>query len=302
MDAPGEAMQPPASRRAVFLLGLGAALGAALAAAGLVGGGHSGGGALPADVVARINGTAIRTEDYERAVAALAGDRRDGADVEQRRHVLDRLIDEELIIQRGLELGLARQDPKVRADLTAAVIASIVSEQADLQPSDAELERFYDEQRDFFVQPGRIRVRGIFRRVATGGDDAAALAQSQAAAQRLRAGEPFGAVRAALGDPEIAPLPDALLPQTKLMDYLGPTAVRGAVTLAVGEVSEPLRSNGGYYVLQMVERQADGARPFVDIRPQVLEEYRRRAGERALRAYLDDLRARAAVTVAPQLP
>jgi len=205
MDAPGEAMQPPASRRAVFLLGLGAALGAALAAAGLVGGGHSGGGALPADVVARINGTAIRTEDYERAVAALAGDRRDGADVEQRRHVLDRLIDEELIIQRGLELGLARQDPKVRADLTAAVIASIVSEQADLQPSDAELERFYDEQRDFFVQPGRIRVRGIFRRVATGGDDAAALAQSQAAAQRLRAGEPFGAERAELRDPEIAP-------------------------------------------------------------------------------------------------
>ena len=53
---------------------------------------------------------------------------------------------------------------------------------------------------------------------------------------------------------------------------------------------------------QMVERQADSARALADIKPQVLAEYRRGAGERALRAYLDDLRARADVVAVPTPP
>src|SRR5262249_25577691 len=156
---------------------------------------------------------------YERVVAGLASDRRDGIDDTQRRLVLDRLIDEELLIQRGLDLGFARQDRKVRADLTAAVIASVVSEHEDLQPSDAQLQTFYDAHRDFFTQPGRLRVQQIFFSVASTSGDAGALARAAEAVRRARAGEAFDAVRAALGDPEIAPLPDALLPPAKLVDY-----------------------------------------------------------------------------------
>jgi len=37
----------------------------------------------------------------------------------------------------------------------------------------------------------------------------------------------------------VSPLPDAALPPAKLLDYLGPTALRAALTLAPGAVGEP---------------------------------------------------------------
>jgi len=287
--------------RGVALLALGAAAGIGLAATGIVRPERKAGSTLPPDAAAQVNGVVIRAEDYERVVAGLAQDRRDGIDTALRRHVLDRLIDEELLVQRGLELGLVQHDRQVRSDLTAAVIASIVAQRDDAEPTDSTLQAFYDAHRDFFTEPGRLRLRQIVCRVATGADDAAALARAQQASRRLQTGEPFGAVQTALGDPEVSPLPDTLLPPAKLLDYLGPTALQAALTLRAGEVSDPVRASAGYHVLQVIERQGDTERAFAEIRPQVLAEFQRRNGEQALRVYLDDLRARADVMIAPTL-
>lgn len=288
--------------RPTLLLILGGATGIILAAIGLLRSGSATGHALPRDAVAMVNGQVIRLDDYQRVVNGLQQDRRSGADDAARQHVLDRLIEEELLVQRGLELGFARQDSKLRKDLTAAVIDSIVAEYEGVQPSEAELRSFYDAHRDFFTRPGHLRVRQIWCRVINPADAPAALDRAQQAVRRVRAGEDFTVVRKALGDPEVAPLPDALLPATKLADYLGPTAMRTVLSLQQGAVSDPVRSNTGYHVLQLVERQADSAPALEEIKPEVIAEFRRRAADQALRAYLDDLRGRADVVVAPKLP
>ncbi len=291
----------PGSRRAVALLLLGAAVGTVMAALGLAIPARDP-NRLPQGVVARINGEAIRRDDYERMLGALASDRRTELTASDRLHVLDRLIEEELLVQRGLELGLARHDRRVRSDLTATVIASIVAESSDLQPSDEELRAFYEAHRDFFTRPGRLRVRQVFNRVRGAADAPAALARARQATRRLRSGESFRDVRKTLGDDALPPLPDAPLPPAKLRDYLGPTALRVALDLEVGDASDPVRSGTGYHVLQVVERQGDVTPPLSEIRTQVVAELRRRAGEQKLRSYLDDLRNRADVVVSEELP
>ena len=60
--------------RARWLLALGAVVGIALAMAGLLAAPED--EALPAGTVTRVNDTFIRSEKFERAVAALASDRR----------------------------------------------------------------------------------------------------------------------------------------------------------------------------------------------------------------------------------
>jgi parvulin-like peptidyl-prolyl isomerase len=291
----------PPGRSGLLLLGLGAGLGIILAATGLVDVKRTGGSLPPRGAAALVNGELIRNEDFARTLAGVAADRRDGVDGQQRRLVLDRLIDEELLVQRGIELGLARHDRKVRADLTAAVIASVVAETEDVEPTPTELQSFYDENRAFFTRPGRLRLRQVFIDPAKDGGDGAARTRAAEASRRVRAGEPFAVVHAALGDPEVAPLPDALLPAEKLVDYLGPTVLAKVLGLAAGEVSEPIRSGTGYHVVQIVERQPDETPPLAEIQTQVVAEFRRRAGDRALRAYLDDLRARADVVLEPDL-
>jgi parvulin-like peptidyl-prolyl isomerase len=291
-------MQGKRSRRATALLVLGALAGLVLAAAGLAARSRPA-DAIPDDLVARVNGEPVRREDYDRLLAAMASDRREPVDDATRRHVLDRLIDEELLVQHALELGLVRSDRRVRADLTSAVISSVVSGREDRPPSDDELRKFYDRNRDFFAQPGRVRLRQIFFR-AGGDTDEAALVRAGDVARRLRAGEPFEQL-AALGDAPIAPLPDVPLPAAKLRDYLGPTVSQAALDLGDGAVGGPVRSANGYHVLQMLDRSAQAIPALQEIRNQVAAEYRRRGGEDALQAYLDDLRGRARIVRSERL-
>jgi peptidylprolyl isomerase len=288
---------PGRGTRATWLLAAGALAGLAAAAASLLG---PAGGAqtLPPGAIARVNGTLIRAEEYERLLAGLEGDRRTPLADEDRRRVIDRLVEEELLVQHALALGLARSDRRVRADLVSAVLGSLAAAGDGYAPGDDEVRAFYAENREFFAGPGRLWVRQVFLAVDEGREEAAR-ERAVTAARRLRAGEPIEGVRAELGSPEVAPVPDAPLPPAKLREYLGPTALLAAFDLAPGATSEPLRSAQGYHVLQLVERETGGAPPLEEIAPQVRSELRRRADDRALRERLDQLRAEADVVVAP---
>ena len=158
------------------------------------------------------------------------------------------MIDEELLVQRGLELGLARHDRRVRADLVQAVIASILADADERPPSDAEIAELYRESLDYFTRPGRLHVRQILVR----GEDETTWERARRVTERLRLGEALDRVAGELGDAEIAPLPDDLLPAAKLRDYLGPSALRSALALEPGEVSDPVSAAGGLRVLLLV--------------------------------------------------
>jgi len=298
------APEPAASaqRRARALLALGAAAGLALAGVGIMRPGPALEDVLPAGAIASVNGIAIRQEEFQRAVQALAADRRDPLAQEDERHVLDRLVEEELLVQRGMELGLAQHDRRVRGDIVAAVIQSVVSESEAKEPDDAELEAFYAENRDYFARSGRVAVRQILVRAEPVRADAEALARATEASKRLRDGEAFAAVDEALGDPQVAILPADALPLPTLREYIGPTAARAAETMAAGEISEPVRGSAGYAVLVLVAREPGDVPPLADVREEVRVEWRRRAGDTALRTYLDELRERADVRAPDVLP
>ena len=288
--------------RSTLFLAAGVAAGVLLAGLGLLAPSTGLKPGADAGTAASINDVAIRMLDYQSALAALAADRHGGLTPEDRRRVLDRLIEEELLVQRALELDLPRHDGRLRADLVRAVVASVLAEAESRVPETAEVESFYREHQDFFARPGSLRVRQVFLRVAAGADPAAAMARGEGAARRLRAGEAIEALRQELGDREVAAVPDALLPAEKLVDYLGPTVLRQALALPAGAVSEPIRSGTGVHVVQVVERIPGRTPPLEEVRREVEVELRRRAGERALRDYLEELRERATIWITADLP
>jgi peptidyl-prolyl cis-trans isomerase D len=187
-------------------------------------------------------------------------------------------------VQRGLELGLARHDRRVRGDIVAAVIQTVVARSEETSPDADALRAFYEENADYFAQTGRTLVQQILVRA------------------RPARGEPFAVVDEALGDPQVAPVPRAHLPASKLREYLGPTATHAALGLSVGEVGNPVRSSVGYHVIQIVAREPGRTPPLAEIEEAVRAEWVRRAGDRALREYLDELHDRADVRVVRELP
>lgn len=291
-----EATENRARRR----LAIGAALGFALAVGSLLSSPDA--ERLPGDAVARVNATLIRAESFEQALAAVESDRRSPLSEADRRAVLDRMIEEELLVQYGLALGLARSDGRVRGDLVSAVIAAQVANADGHDPTPGELIAFYRENQDFFAQPGRLHVRTLRVAGPPVRDEQAARERAERASQRLRAGEDFDVVRRELGDPEVAGVPDTPLPPAKLREYVGPSITELASQLDVGAVSSPIAFAGGFTLIRLEDRTPATTPPAQAIAEELRREYQRRAGERALRATLDGLREDADVTVRAELP
>src|SRR5262249_13701855 len=152
------------------------------------------------------------------------------------------------------------------------------------------------------ARAGRVRARQIVVKVIPGRTEEQARVRAAAAVARLRAGEDFAVVADELGDLGVVPLPEALLPTAKLIEYLGPPAAREAPDPDAGGVSEPVRSASGYTVLEVLERDSTTVPPLAEVEPQVRAELRRKSAEDALRAYLDQLRAKSDVRVGEALP
>ena len=69
---------------------------------------------------------------------------------EQVKLVLERLIDEQLLLQRGVELNLPQNSNPVRKMIINSMIDSILSENNDFQITDEVLIKFYNENTAFF--------------------------------------------------------------------------------------------------------------------------------------------------------
>jgi hypothetical protein len=221
---------------------------------------------LPAQAVAMVGHRPILRDQWLRAVAAVASERNVPLTAADQRHILDRLIDEELLVQHGIALGLPEQDPRLRSEMVQEVMRSASA--TTTQPADDELRAFYAANQDFFAQVARLRV----------------------AAWRVDAG---GARR------EFSPpLPDVLLPPSKLQTYLGPSLTAAAMGLREGESSAPVDG----VIVQVRQRQADAPPAFEQVRDEVSREARRRADEAAVRALLVSLRKQGHVVVEPDLP
>jgi len=282
----------------VWLLLAGAAIGLGLATFGLLER-RAEQVTLPREIAAVVGERTIRRIDYERVLAGVEGDLRSPIDDAMRRRVLDRMIDEELLVQRALDLGLAVIDRRVRGELTSGLIDSIVAEVDSQEPSDREVERHYEENIDFFTRPGRLRARTIYFSTRSDSTDPRGPAASRAAEAltRLRAGEPIDAVEQALGDEQVSPVPDTLLPASKVRDYTGPSILEAIMQLEPGRFSEPIESGGGLYIASTLEREPAIVPSLSEIEALVRQDLKRRRGDEALRDYLTTLRTQTPISI-----
>jgi parvulin-like peptidyl-prolyl isomerase len=287
------------SNRAQFLLALGMIAGLALALSSILQPGSSTQGPLPEGVAAIVNGTEISQESLESAVRALAADSQNPIGQAERNHVLDRLIEEELLVQRAVELELDVKDKSIRNRLAGAMIETIVAGVDQQAFSDEEVEAFFLKNRDFFSGAGRMWVRSLRFAARDDRHDAEALASAGEASARLRRGQSVEAVAEELEASPSPLMPQGLLPPAKVREYLGPTPTKAALGLNAGEVSDPIRVASAYFVLQMVARTPPSSPSLSAAAPQVRAEMRKRAGDEQLKAYLNMLRNRAEIRLPP---
>jgi hypothetical protein len=281
---------------------VGAALGLGLATFGLLED-REGSKELPSETAAIVGERSIRRVDYERVLAGVEGDLRNPIDETMRRRVLDRMIDEELLVQRALALGLADIDRRVRGELTSGLMDSIVNEADGQEMSDRQIARHYKENLDFFTRPGRLRGHTLFFSARKGDQDPRGSAASRAerALVRLRGGDSEQAVEKELADSQVSPLPDTLLPASKVRDYVGPTILQVLLKTETGFWSEPIQSGSGLTIAMPQDRDPAIVPSLEEIESLVRQDLKRRRGDEALRQYLAELKSQTPVAINPEL-
>jgi len=275
-----------------WLLLVGAALGLAISAWGLLED-RAERHVLSDETAAVVGERLIRRLDYERMLAGVEQDRRGPIDDATRRRVLERMIDEELLVQQALSLGLAAADRRVRGELVSSLVDSIVSEADGETPTADEVEAHFRESAGFFARPGRVRVETLF---FSARGEGSASTRAGVAKKRLEDGEDSAQVQQELADRELAEAPAALLPLTKLRDYLGPAVVEKLADLEVDQWSEPIAVGGDTWLVRIREREAVSEPPLAEVEPLVRQDLVRRRGDEALRRYLHALREATPVT------
>jgi len=286
------------ARTRLLLLTLGAITGLVVASVGLVDHWSLPSSGLPGDAVARVGDRLIPRQRYQQLLNDLVADKRSPVSNEDRQFVLQRLIDEELLILRGVELGMTETSPEIRKAIAGAVIMQVVTEAQVSIPDDTELRSLYDSDPGFFTRNNRYRVRW-WRLDGRGAD---ILKKGRDAHQQLGTGGEAGTVLQSFGFVRLVELPDTLLPMSKLIDYMGPELARQVTALADGRFTRPIDSDLGVHVLYLAEHKTGALASFEDIRAVVETEYQRRHADQALRDYLAWLRKRTEILIVESNP
>ena len=237
---------------------------------------------LPAGAVASVNGQPIARADYEAMVQRVAAQLAQPPGAAERAEILERMIDEELLIQRGIALGLPRSEGRLRSMLVTEVMNQALAGERSRPVQDAELTTFYASNAGYFSRPALLRVRRY------GFANAGAVAEFRTA---LEGGDLAG--MDGFAEARDAVLPDAGMPLPRLRDYVGEAQAARIAALAPGQILEQPQQDGRVDVYLLVEAQPGRTPDFAGIHAEVETEFRRRRDEQVLTEYLASLRAEA---------
>ena len=246
------------------------------------------------DAIAVVDGVPVPASVYETAIAGLVQAKLTPMTEADKREALERIVDEELLLRRALELGLAESDPPSRKALVNAMLQFSIADAAKLEPSEEELRKFYAERPKLIAPQPLITVRAV-------SIDQSEPDRTKKFVEAIRAGKDFKAATNLAGATPIL-LPNGPIIPSKIAEYAGPTIRDTALQLIAGRTAGPIPIGRRVVFVHVVERSEAPPPPLEEVRAVVAEEWRKRKTEEAFESYVKELRSRARITYAPTAP
>ena len=139
-------------------------------------------------------------------------------------------------------------------------------------PTEADLQKLYDENRASYMLEERRRTRHILIPI-TGDDDAGALKKAEGVLAEARAGKDFAEL-AKKYSTDITAKDGGELGFIERKQFAGPFG-DALFAMKVGEITGPVKSQFGYHIIKLEEIQAAEGKPFESVRAELDSQYRR---------------------------
>ena len=201
----------------------------------------------------------------------------------EERALVERHIDDEVMVREALALGLDRDDVVIRRRLAQKMAFITQDLHPAKEPSDSELERYLAQHAKRYAEPARVTFTHVFVQ-REGGNTERELRQLQHA---LEAGDD----PALRGDPFISGESFIHRSEPELAAVFGPTFARAAMELVPGRWTS-VESTYGLHVVRVGEREAERTPVLSEIRQRVRRDWLRDAMAETDRQERARLRAR----------
>lgn len=255
----------------------------------------------PFEGVVNINGYTIKQDEYEALKNKIAEILPAGTlnKPGQDKKLLEAMIEEYLLAQRALALGLGLSDVRLRKILAASLVEwqarDSLGEKVDLET----LEQFFVENERFFNPAGKVQVKRLkfncINKLCS--HDGRAYQRAKTAFEQLNQGDDFSVVKTMLADKEILTLPNLVVSSKELHHLLGKTLTDVAMSLTESEISQPIISAGSYHILVSIKREASKNFTLKSKKEAVLKEYNKRRQLTELRDYIAQLKADSSIEI-----
>lgn len=139
-------------------------------------------------------------------------------------------------------------------------------------PTEADLRKLYDENREAYVLEERRRASHILITVE-GDDDAAARKQAESVLAEARSGKDFAELARKYSKDSSTAVSGGELGFVQHKDFPGPFGDT-LFGMKVGDIAGPVKSQFGYHLIKLEEVQAGEAKPFDQVRAELDTQYR----------------------------
>ena len=299
------------------------------------------GGTTVEEIIARVDDQIITKSDYERAQSELDQEMRQrGATMqeisESHKELLRNLIDQQLWLAKGKELGITGETELVNRlneirkqynlatmedlekaakeqgvsfeDFKANIRNQIITQEVmrdqvgrKIAPTPGEVQRYFEAHKQDYAQPESVKLGEILISTGSQPDDPEKLAAAKAKADdieaRIHAGGDFSQLARSFSEGTTAAAGGDLGQYKK--GQLDPLFEQKTFGLKTGEVTEPIRTKQGFVILKVIQHVPGGVPQFKDVENDVEQNYFEAKAGPAMRQYLGELRDEAAIYIKP---
>ena len=230
--------------------------------------------------IARVGEKEISRQRFEEIIKVLDDQSNSELTLEKKNLIRERLIDEELLIQRAIELDLVRNDSLVKGNVIQTMFQYIINSNELVEPSEAELRDYFSKEKNYFSSGRRYKLKNYTFRNLNDAETAINLLNQSDLESFLKLVETESAID----------LPNVFLTPQKIRDYLGPKVLDELPSLEKGGFSNIFEINEVPSIVICIDILLDNNPKFEEIAEQIKNKFIRDREDSLVKEYIENLR------------
>lgn len=241
---------------------------------------------LPDDVIATVNDVIIEREKLDTVINLIGGDKRDGYTDKDQILALERIIEEELLVQYAYKNGFLSADDNIRKTIIRSVIDTIVEQTISIMPEKETLQEFYKSHQEIFATSEQVKI--VILNINN-------LNNANAIKKIWVETNNETLILNTIDNITKSNTPNGYIPIFTLPRLIGPKLAKTIDMLKLNEISLPIETSSGYSLAILKDRKAKQTPSYEEVKEAVLQEYRRRSRDELMSTLLDELKQKAEI-------